>query len=392
MRIFAVGDIHNTCSGENLRVNHPYSTLDAVKYGHTNDEKLAMMVNGILAEHKKKPIDAVLVLGDVGNNDKPFQYYNWVYENEVRGTEKDKWNGCAVKYITEMLLKSPYDCVYDARRCLDKLTEAGIPYFVTTGNHDAYTKKMWQEAYGERAGDFLSPDGTLSYLLEFPKQDTAILMLDTYAYDEDENGDCGPRYREFLRRDNVAYTPISTDPKRREAFLHFIEKAKGYKHFFIAGHYFAGLDVLTGENVNDLAYLRENGNKYGNLRAILYGHSQCFAERTVDGIFDTCVAHWSVAMGDEAITDENGEKKILRFSLPRTPWGYTVLESDEETLSAYRITMPVHYEYDDVLVTHLKRCHPDWKDDLFLMWDEKGYTVSYERTAYHNLYTPNESK
>ena len=91
-------------------------------------------------------------------------------------------------------------------------------------------------------------------------------------------------------------------------------------------------------------------------------------------------------MGDEAITDENGEKKILRFSLPRTPWGYTVLEEDGETLSAYRITMPVHYEFDDVLVTYLKRCHPDWKDDLFLTWDGGGYSTPYQIRSHTILF------
>ena len=378
MRIFAVGDIHNTCCGENLAVNYPYSTLDAVKYGHTNDQKLEMMVNGILAEHKKMPIDAVLILGDIGNNDKPFQYYFRTYENEIRGSDEDKWSGCAAAYITDTLLKSPYDCVYDARRCLDKLTEAGIPYYVTTGNHDAYTKKMWQEAFGKRAGDFASPDGTLSYLLEFPEHDTAILMLDTYAYDEDENGDVGSRYREFLRRDNVAYTPISTDPGRRAAFDAFVEKAKGYKHFFIAGHCFFGLDVLTGEWTSDYAYVSDCGNRYGNLRAVLYGHDQRENDGWYKDIFHTCVSHWSVAMGDEAFTDENGEERILRFSLPQTPWGYTVIEDDGTALYTYRIVSPIRYEYDDLLVTYLKRCHPKWKDDAFLTKDGGGYSVPYQ--------------
>ena len=396
MRIFAVGDIHNGCYDETNRIN-PYSDLESSMYGYTSEERLSMMIDGILSEHKKKPVDAVLVLGDIGNNDKPFQYYHWVYEREIRGKETDRWNGSFMAYLNDMLPKSPYDCIYGARRFLDRLTAAGIPYYLITGNHDAYTHAMWRDAYGERVGefpthigDFSSPDGTLSYLIELPAHDTAILMLDNFAYDEDENGECGKRYLGYLARDNITYTPISTYPKRREAFEGFIERAKGYKHLFVAAHYFSGMDVLQGKHVDDLGYVVKTGNRYGNLRAVLYGHDQCFADDVCCGIPNTCVSHWSTALGGEGYIDASGKERVLRFSIPRSPWGYSVIETDRDELFLYRIVMPVNYEFTAALADHLLAHHPEWTGDAFLTKDGKGYSASYGIHGHTSLYKPSK--
>ena len=86
MRILLVGDVHNTC-GYDTEINS-YIRWAGKTHGYKNKDRMDLFVDGILREHKKAPIDALLVLGDLANTDKPFQYYYRKYKNEILGTER----------------------------------------------------------------------------------------------------------------------------------------------------------------------------------------------------------------------------------------------------------------------------------------------------------------
>ncbi len=384
LRILAVGDVHYT-AGTNNAYNNPYILL-ASQHGYTSDEKLQKFIDGVLAEHEKKPIDAVIILGDIGNNDKSFQYFYKQYEagryfnaeTETFDSGIDRWGNWKA-YMFDVFYQSAYDSIYQVKqRYLDQLTENGIAYYVATGNHDAYTDEMWIDCFGpkyDENGDLVSPshigeDGETEYVVTFPEKDAAIVMLDSYAYDEDtdRNGNpvLGPRYTYYMSHDNVAYTPLSTDEARREWFEYTVDELETYKHVYIGAHYFAGNDVVNGGYADDRSYVAEVGNKYGNLRLVMQGHVQVTNDYYVkdessgEQILFSSVGQWSMSGGTTSYVTDSGETQKVVWSIEQSPWGYTCIESDDFSARYYRITVACHYEYDALNATHVLRHHPEW--------------------------------
>ena len=373
LRVFVVGDTHYT-SGENNAYNNPYIKMKN-QHGITPEDKMQMFIDGVLAEHKKKPVDAVLILGDIGNNDKPFQYF---YKQYTAGMYFDaatdsfksgvnRWESWK-DYMFDVFYQSEYDCIYQAKvRYFDQLTENGIPYYVTSGNHDAYTDDMWSDCFGpvyDENGDLVEAShigdaGQTEYVIEFPEKDAAFIMLDCYSYDEmlDASGDValGVRYGYFMKNDNVPYAALEKNEDRREWFESTVEELQYYKHLYIGGHSFDGTDVEYGGGASDWNYIATKGNEYGNLRILLYGHNQSTAERWTEGVLTPCVAHWSVGIAGGRYTDpETGKTRKMVWSIYHSPWGYSVIESDAETCEYYRISVACRYEWDEATGEYLE--------------------------------------
>ncbi len=365
LRVFAVGDIHYT-SGENEAYNNPAIAQEA-QYAITPEDRMQRMIDGILAEHEKKPIDAVLILGDIGNNDHSFQYFYKHYSMGLYyNAETDKFEDSVRRwdnwkdYMFNVFYQSEYDCIYQVKvRYLDQLTANGIPYYVTSGNHDAYTDDMWRDCFGpkyDENGDLIEAShigdaGQMEYVIEFPEKDAAFIMLDNFSYDEqlDEAGDTalGIRYSYFMKNDNVPYAALEKNQDRKEWFEQAVEDLQYYKHLYVGGHYFDGDDVEYGGGASDWGYITSAGNKYGNLRLLMYAHQQSTYESRTNGVLCACVAHWSVSMSSGSyINPETGEKRAVLWSILHSPWGYSVIESDAESCEFYRIDVAGHYEWD----------------------------------------------
>ena len=367
LRVFVVGDVHYT-SGENNEYNNPYIKMKN-QHGIAPETKMQMFIDGILAEHKKKPVDAVLILGDIGNNDKPIQYfYYWYVRGKYYNPSTDsfeegenRWKDWK-EYLYDTFFQSEYDCIYQVKlRYLDQLTDNGIPYYVAPGNHDAYTDEMWRDCFGpvyDENGDLveashIGDNGKTEYVIEFPKKSAAFIMLDTNAYDEtvDENGDVlpGPRFSYFLSHDNIAFSPIVKASDRMQWFENTIERLRGYRHLYIGGHYFDGADVVNGGIASDWKYLTTVGNKYGNLRLLMFGHSQSTYENWINGVLAPCVSHWAVGIAGGLYTEpETGKTRKMVWSIYHSPWGYSCIEADECSCEFYRISVACHYEWDRI--------------------------------------------
>ena len=391
MRILLVGDVHNTC-GYDTEINS-YIRWANETHGYKNKDRMDLFVDGILREHKKAPIDALLVLGDLANTDKPFQYYYRKYKNEILGTERDAWNGEVLRYLKDVFYQSDYDAIYDFKtNYLDRILAAGIPYYVVRGNHDAYTDEMWcdlfsgkKDAEGNTSGEtHIGENGETSFLVRFPEYDTAFLLFDTYAFDE-KNGDLGPFYHYFMEHDNVAYTPIMSNETRKAQFLHLVEEAKDFRHLYVAAHYFAGKNVITGEWENDTPYLLKEANRYGNLSGIFFGHDQYRFDRyleTGDGrkIFHSCVNHFvGTFMNGKVI--ENGKEETVHCSIAECPFGYSDLRHKDGVAHLDRIFPEAFYEPHDDLAAFFKRCHPEWTGKYFITPFEKSYHQPYAEVA-----------
>ncbi len=397
LRVFAVGDIHYT-SGRTNAYNSPYINLEAA-HGYSSEERMQLFIDGILAEHEKKPVDAVLILGDIGNNDKPFQYFytqytvNCFYDPETDAFEsgENRWDSWK-DYMFDVFYQSEYDCIYQVKtQFLDQLTANGIPYYVASGNHDAYTDDMWRDCFGpkyDENGDLTEPShigdaGEMDYVIEFPEKDAALIILDSYSYDEqlDEAGNValGPRYSYYMSHDTVAYASLEKDPDRVAWFEGVIEELQSYRHIYVGSHYYDGNDVVNGGSFSDWEYVKTAGNKYGNLRLMMYGHNQCTSEEWMDNVLVSCVAHFSISLADGDYEDpRTRELRRMFYSIYHSPWGYSVIESDKEHCEYYRIKVACRYEWDEAngyyLETAAMRQNPD------LMGGDFDVLVPYKRS------------
>lgn len=384
LRILTIGDVHYT-AGTNNDYNNPYIRLSG-QHGYTADEKLQKLIDGILAENEKRHVDAVLIFGDIGNNDHSFMCFYKQYEaglyfdaaTETFVSGENRWNSFK-DYMFEVFYKSAYDSLYAVKtRYLDRLTENGIAYYVVPGNHDAYTDEMWRDAFGpkyDENGVLVSPShigdsGKTEYVITFPEKDVAIVMLDNFAYDEDIGDDgrpvLGPRYSYYMRNDNVAYTPFSVNEDRRSWFENAIETVKDYKHLYIGAHYFAGNDVVNGGYANDRSYVAKVGNKYGNLRLVMQGHDQITNDYYVtdeasgEEILFSSVGQWCMSGGKTYYETDSGETQTVIWSIAQSPWGFTCIENSKESVRYYRITLACHYEYDPLNAEYVLRHQPQW--------------------------------
>ena len=413
LRVLAVGDTHYT-SGRTADYNEPSIRMEA-QYGITPEDRMQLFIDGILEEHEKKPVDAVLILGDIGNNDKAFQkFYKW-YENGRFYDEKtdsfvggvNRWESWK-DYMFDVFYKSEYDCIYQVKtRYFDQLTQHGIPYYVASGNHDAYTDEMWSDCFGpkyDENGDLIEAShigdaGQMEYVIEFPEKDAAFIILDSFAYDEqlDASGKValGPRYSYFMKNDNVAYTPLEKDSDRKEWFEAAIDDLQYYQHIYIGAHYYSGADVLGGGSFSDWEYVARKGNKYGNLRLIMYAHDQYTAEGRSGDVLTSCVSHWSNAMTSGSYTDPaTGETRKVSFSIYHSPWGYSCIEADAETCEYYRISVACRYEWEKENGEYLERVSMQQDPSLVagdfdvLVPFKKPLDIPYRVWREYTLYPP----
>lgn len=119
-RILLVSDMHYTTelTYSDLKKIYPDSNTSAAAgrtFGMTQREKVEKIYEDIIRENGRKPLDAVLVLGDLSVDDYDFR-------------------NLPINY-----------CMQFKKECLDRLP---CDYYVLPGNHDSYPNDEWRNIFG----------------------------------------------------------------------------------------------------------------------------------------------------------------------------------------------------------------------------------------------------
>ena len=140
-RILLISDIHYTTeqTAKELKAISPIikgSLANGPILGYTQRERMDFMMQCIEREHQEKPLDAILIPGDLSIDDYDSRC---LPRNYCDGVKKDY---------------------------LDRLP---VPYYVIPGNHDSYPDVLWQKIFGTKR--------QFSVVVN----DVLYLMADTYA-------------------------------------------------------------------------------------------------------------------------------------------------------------------------------------------------------------------
>ena len=426
LRILTVADVHNTYGPtleEDPKANtiNKYLGLVGNTMGWENEDRMQKFVDDVLYENYLDPLDALLVLGDLANTDQPFKWFWKNYESEIKGTAEDLWGGDVNAYMMDEYYRGEYDAIYNFKtQYLDQLTEAGIPYYVIPGNHDAYTPEMWSDCFGGEARD---KDGNFvqashigatrdenglyptNYVVKI--KETAFVMVDTFSALVDENGMPVAGFDKYFIGDTLNYTPIQNSVTRsddsvyttlasqyvdREAmFEALIEKANdlGAKNIYVCAHYFDGCENYKDKEattVSDWQYVINAADKYGTLRGLLFGHNQVISQtfRTTDSgkkVVSHCSQHF-VDTSASGYFYENGEQKLVFCSIADAPWGFSCIEHNAEEGTIYRIFVEATYEHDPESEDYYKMCGQGHNADYFHTPYEQPWHCDYTR-SYH---------
>lgn len=199
-RILFLTDIHyhvHQAENEEASVN---------QYGYTGDERMQIMVDAVLAEHKKQPLDMVLILGDLGGNNYTIRPY--MTDGVMSDAAADAYFGSKDDSIC---------AVY--RRYLAQIEAGGVPVYCLPGNHDAYPNALWERLFGYARDS----------VIEIPDADTAILMLDLYGLE--------PTNAFFTANRETLSVRAMRTPEETARLSAVMEKAKGYSRVIACAHY-----------------------------------------------------------------------------------------------------------------------------------------------------------
>lgn len=341
LRILVVTDIHyhaEDADDDSAKVN---------QYGYTGNERMQMMVDNILEEHESDPLHAVLVLGDLGGN-------NYTVKKYLPSTDENGFD--PETSVKENYYGSAADTIYQVKtEYLDQLTAAGIPVYCLPGNHDAYPAAMWRKLFGYDK----------DYVIEFPEQKTAILMLDLYGFDADNVFFTDGRETLSVRKSRSA--------ENREALRDLVESAAAYDHVILCAHqHILDADALAIVNTlkNVDVFFVGDGHRVADFSrssnvkvpTYMFGmYSYCIKEetkvqngfgdpyvfRTEKGMYadptkvDTrtsAYASYDYYPATEAELNDKSIKKVYMKSpaavAPYFRWNYAIVETDNDGANA----------------------------------------------------------
>ncbi len=206
-RILFLTDLHyhaHQAENEEASVN---------QYGYTGDERMQIMVDSVLIEHRKKPIDMILILGDLGGNNYTIRPY--------------MSDGVMAEASADAYFGSRDDSIYAVyHRYLTSFEKAGIPVYCLPGNHDTYPNALWERLFGYARDS----------IIEIPEADTAILMLDLYGLE--------PMNPYFTANRETLAARSARTAEEMKRLSEIMEKAKGYPRVIACAH-FANFDPDT---------------------------------------------------------------------------------------------------------------------------------------------------
>ena len=138
MRVLLVSDMHYTTeeTHDELKRLHPEANASLAAgsaFGYTQHEKVQKVLQAILWEHERSPLDLVLVLGDLSLDD--FGFRN-LPDNYCR------------RFLEECMRKCP------------------CPVYALPGNHDSYPERQWREVFGYGRQYAVERGGALFVMLD----------------------------------------------------------------------------------------------------------------------------------------------------------------------------------------------------------------------------------
>ena len=131
-------------------------------YGVKMDDRMQHWVDSILAEHKKEPIDLLVVNGDISQDH--WNHPQWAPET-----------GNCVRCGMESTIPNLID------RYINVLRQY-FPVFVMSGNHEQYTDAEWKELVGNKCQDSMIIGNTLFLFLNNFKVDTPPTVCSCGSY------------------------------------------------------------------------------------------------------------------------------------------------------------------------------------------------------------------
>lgn len=259
-RFLLVSDMHYTTEEtyEELKKIHPEAKTCPASgnaFGRTQRQKIEKVYEDIVEEHRRSPLDAVLVLGDLSVDDYDFRC---LPDNYCRRFKEE---------------------------CMDRLP---VPAYALPGNHDSYPNEMWREVFGYDR----------EYAIEFG--DCVFLMADTFANTPASKTNPGG---------GAPINPIHDDFLREK-----LEKYKGKKIFLCAHH--IDRDRITDEgkklikDSGDVVFMyrghvhinsvNDMGEDCGNVKMIDIG-GYGYAMHVIDKKYDFNVFDFKWAWGYQII-------------------------------------------------------------------------------------------
>ena len=160
--------IANTAQDGELRVllTSDIHYCSATYYGVSGKDRAQLWVDSVNAEHKKEPLDLIIIAGDVSLD----HFYN-------KGTAAGSYMGSNKVSYTEKFVKE----------YVSQLPK-GVPYIILPGNHEQYNNSQWKTYTGN--------DRQCSYRIE----GNLFIMPDTYN-----------SFLEPNATENSVYTPVDVD-------------------------------------------------------------------------------------------------------------------------------------------------------------------------------------
>jgi len=291
-RFLLVSDMHYTTeeTTEELKQMYPDANTSAAAgnaFGKTQKEKIEKILTDILEEHRRSPLDAVFVLGDLSIDDPDFRNLPWDF------------------------------CLKFREDCMDKLP---CPAYALPGNHDSYTDAHWKDLFGY-GREFTVTAG-----------DCVFLMADTF--------------REVPAHDASGSPHNSVDPTfLRNCFAEY----KGKKLFLCAHHlepntFGPETREMIRENRDLICMFRghvhknsviDMGNAFGGTKLIDIG-GYGYEGRVVNGRYDFNYFDFAWAWGYQIL--EIYDDRIRTYHVKAADWyqavngDFTVPETIEDEL------------------------------------------------------------
>lgn len=351
-------------------------------YGWTSDEKLQQLMDQILEEDKRDPVDMVFFLGDCAMNDGNYRNYcdyHESYSGKNGETLDDFFDEDCMLNISRIVKEKFYD----------QLTAAGIPYFVANGNHD-YCMRLGVDENGNEYLDYSAWEAMYHYeeLFGFTKTSYVVRAVNRNGELKIVTNLSDARLAEFWKQ---GYTWFINDEKETDKplvaipivdgfgletykkYLHYnpakdgdytyqtfryegidpallyamMEKTVGCPAVYLAGHLVGSSEEAVVDCIR----------KYG-VQAVLYGDVHTQESYTLAGVPKWCVGQFSVAYDMDRYYTPDGEpdnqyyydrgnpklSNVTWGDMTRHPWSYVSMEIYGGVGKIERVQAAYYYE------------------------------------------------
>ena len=265
-------------------------------YGVAGKDRLQLWVDSVNAEHKREPLDFIIVVGDMSLD---HFYSNGNIAGSYMGTNKVSYTE---KFIKEYVSQLPSD----------------VPKFFVPGNHEQYSNAQWKSITGnDRQG---------SYRLE----GNLFIMLDNYN-----------SHLEPYATENSVYTPSDMEFIQSEMAKYPDDKVWLVSHYFQAGSESEAFKQLVKEN-DRIMGLFGGHDHMGDVKSTTAWGTKPYSMCGTFALSGTVTAEHSAGQpqkfGYEAKTLTDAQQESLDLTLANF-WGFRELKITPETAESNYISV-----------------------------------------------------